>query len=775
MFDTMASSSTEQKYEVPAINIRIPKLEEQKWHSYKGALEVVLKELTATTPKEGIIARDEKPNDIKAYTYTSDVQAFLTENGTKDKHYYELLKGRPLRPYVDVEWDEAQLPVKETLTYVHSLVSLMLESRGITVKSTAIFCASGECAKMSSGRKASFHMIFDTDKLFDNTASLKNLMVRLLAIASKHSKEYAGMLWEKSNEEKKETAIDMSVYKPNQIMRLPYQTKFSCPTRPLIPYELEGVGLINNDKTTICVYDEVTNTNILKWEDEPEPEPETAFIDGKVERVTGETGDVSYKIIPFNRTCTVKAEHIHADDAHSCYFIKKGKTRWVGTASCFSHKSRKLTLDETKEIVKKFGLKVEDEKNEEEDDDEESEEYNKMKADFELKYFYLRNIDKIAFEEANGKLLFFKTDKVDFCFAHFHIPGKKSFIMRWLKDPNKRQYLKLVNRINGEVGKDEYNIFKGLEGEKAKGEDKEGLERFKYLCYLMGSANQKYADYIINWFALLIQKPWEIPRTCIVFIGEQGVGKETIVDFVGNKLVGPTMFANISNPNEIFGPHASAMNGSLLQKIEEADGTINAQNAGRLKGLITRKTDKINPKGVGQYDLDVYPHVIMTTNNGNPVKIEQSDRRYVPFYMNAERLGDIQFWNKTYELFDKEGTVASVMKFLKEKNLKDFTASNIPANDFKEGLKEAGECPVHKFLVWWKKVKEYEELQTKDLYQKYSEWALDEKLETLERRMSFQTFSKKLPMYCQQGMMYTRIRDGYRMYRNHQEPQVEQV
>ena len=139
------------------------------------------------------------------------------------------------------------------------------------------------------------------------------------------------------------------------------------------------------------------------------------------------------------------------------------------------------------------------------------------------------------------------------------------------------------------------------------------------------------ADQFIKYMAHRVQKPWEKPRFALLLAGDQGVGKDTAVEFCV-PAIGSWNCANIdpSALDTAFNEYAS---GTLVRISEAANlhemtkWAFNEQT----KVLIAGTPDEItiNPKYGQKYSVKMFCGVIITTNHlANGIYIPDGDRRY---------------------------------------------------------------------------------------------------------------------------------------------------
>jgi hypothetical protein len=356
-------------------------------------------------------------------------------------------------------------------------------------------------------------------------------------------------------------------------------------------------------------------------------------------------------------------------------------------------------------------------------------EYQAQKTLFEEKRFYCMETSTICEETADG-LRHVSRANGGSQFSSFNFNkvidnGVKvqSFFNDWIEDPKMRTIERLVFKPEG-CGADEYNLYRGMKGAKPTEVVPEIVERFKLLLFHNAGKDAVMNDYFTKWMALLVQKPWVIPGVALILVNEvQGTGKDTLFNFVGDKVVGAEYFKNITNAKEqVFNTHSQVQERCLFMKFEEANGYDNRQFADMLKGLITGGSAIINPKNVKPYRIDTFPHLCMTSNNKVPVKIEPNDRRFCITKTSADFRGDNVFWDETYALFERPEAGHSVWAFLNGVDLGGFNVKDFPKNDYHESLAHVERSSVDAFV---ESLEELEDCSATELHAKYAMYCRD--------------------------------------------------
>lgn len=389
-------------------------------------------------------------------------------------------------------------------------------------------------------------------------------------------------------------------------------------------------------------------------------------------------------------------------------------------------------------------------------EDKEQIQYREMKTKFEMTHFFLKCMNCICRIDEKGHLIYYKVANATIMFAEWELCNKKKFISPWLLDKNKRCYERIVNNPKRDESDDEYNIFKNFIGANAKGDNPAGLAVVLLLIRILVNNDEKCFEYVCKWIALMIQMPWINPLVCLVFVGAQGVGKESLWNFIGTKVIGNGSWANITDADrDLYGQFATAMNGTFFQKLEEANPASNRANQDKFKSCVTANTTIINPKGLPSYDIDVYPHIVSTSNR-NPFVVEDGDRRLMLNYCCSTYKGNTLFWDNVYEELDKESTVASVWKYFNELDISTFKSTTVPMTSYKQDLIHDEKKSSCIFLETWEGV---EEITSSQLFRDYESYCCDNRFTNVGDRK----FYRDITEMTQKKIISTRIKDGCKL------------
>lgn len=398
--------------------------------------------------------------------------------------------------------------------------------------------------------------------------------------------------------------------------------------------------------------------------------------------------------------------------------------------------------------------------------------YQKRKEQFEQDHFFCLENQTICKKTING-LSQFPLKNLCTVFAPYHFERQNSkgvmkvekFIDLWCNDPMKETRERLVFRpTHQDISDSEYNLFHGFAGAKYQEPIDEKVrdlveERFTELIKVNSAYDDTVYQYQLRWFALLIQRPDVIPGVALIWQNtKQGTGKDMTVDFIGKSVIGESFYKNIRNvETELFDPHSTAREGTLLMKLEEADGAKNRRFDSLLKSEITSTWATINPKGLKKYDMDVFPHIVMTTNKAVPVKIEEQDRRYCIVATSDKYHGNSAFWTETLALLNRPEAGRIVYDLLMRQDLDGFNVRDFPKTMYHEHLSQSEVASEVQFIA---ECEPFTDLKGTALHALYVRWCADNEL-TPKGAVHF---CRSLAPAIATGVVSRRLKDGMARY-----------
>jgi hypothetical protein len=319
--------------------------------------------------------------------------------------------------------------------------------------------------------------------------------------------------------------------------------------------------------------------------------------------------------------------------------------------------------------------------------------YAEVKEEFELTHFKLKN--PVSYVRIyNDELQFLNSNDISTLYRNLFcskiekgVEVNKLFLTEWIADPTIRTYEKLVFLPKKEAPQDCYNLFIDFPCKPLEGDCSVPLELLSLIC----NKEEHVKEYMLDWLAHLIQKPYEKPESCIVVQGNQGVGKDTFFNFVG-RMLGDYFYSTTDAERDVFCKFNTHLKTTILIKFEEACFMTNKRHADKLKGMITCDTLNYEGKGMGQITLDNYMRIVMTTNNEIAVHLEENDRRFILLKACDDKMGDSSFWDHVYSTLNKKETLQAFYHLLSTRDISKFNAKDKesrPKTAYYEEVKKA--------------------------------------------------------------------------------------
>jgi hypothetical protein len=211
----------------------------------------------------------------------------------------------------------------------------------------------------------------------------------------------------------------------------------------------------------------------------------------------------------------------------------------------------------------------------------------------------------------------------------------------WLEDIDRRCYQKEDCRPYENVLDNPPNVFntyQGLAISKEQAFTKGKSDCDKILNFIKNSwcrGKEDVYDWVLNWMAHLVQKPWVKMQTSIVLQGTEGTGKGMIVQLLG-KIIGENHYFQPSGEDDMFGAFNYLLDNRLLVFGDEMTWGGDKKNAGMLKKLLTEKTRSSNCKYAPQRRVSNMINWIFASNNDWVIPAGMRARRYTVLKVNQD-------------------------------------------------------------------------------------------------------------------------------------------
>ena len=281
--------------------------------------------------------------------------------------------------------------------------------------------------------------------------------------------------------------------------------------------------------------------------------------------------------------------------------------------------------------------------------------------------------------------------------------NKRQLSELWFSSPKRPTYVGAALYPNGNCPEEVYNLWRGFACEPLDKDETptpgmiEGVRLFKeHALENVCLGDAKLFNWLMGYFAHLIQRPGEKPLTALVFKGEKGVGKNALLDRVGN-LFKPH-YKVVSNKKHLINNFNSYMASLTLIVLDEAFWSGDKQAEGILKDLITGNEHLIEHKGKEVFSVDNLLRVCIIGNEEWLVPATEDERRFAVFNVGNARQQQKPYFIKMKKLIDKEGGNRLLLR-----ELLDFDLSTMDVDDAPDtiGLLEQKIASLNPIHSWW--------------------------------------------------------------------------
>ena len=284
------------------------------------------------------------------------------------------------------------------------------------------------------------------------------------------------------------------------------------------------------------------------------------------------------------------------------------------------------------------------------------------------------------------------------------------------------------------------------------------LELFDELINIITQNKHALKDYVLKYFAHLVQKPTENPNVSLIITGEKGVGKDTLVDLLGVYVIGKVYFHNYQSNHQFFDKYDTNRKYKFLVKLEEADRKYFLEDASLLKSLITARNNTFNPKGMPSFDCENFIRYIFTTNKANCADMKGGERRFVICPCSSQRKGDFKFWDEVYSILYTNEAGRIIADYLLSFNLDDYNPRKQPENDVQDSVVESEKNELDLFIEQL----DSNEYTPTELFTKYRDFCIEKELFYVKTTIGF---GKKLLNYVVRGSISKRKSSGEWLYK----------
>jgi hypothetical protein len=244
----------------------------------------------------------------------------------------------------------------------------------------------------------------------------------------------------------------------------------------------------------------------------------------------------------------------------------------------------------------------------------------------------------------------------------------------WLRHRERRAYKGLVFEPNGEA-KGYYNLWTGFAVKPKPGDCSKLLAHIRDNC---AQGNEDHFNWIVGFFAQMVQQPDKKLGTALVFRGKEGVGKSKVAEIMQSLLGAHYVMAD--DERFVTGRFNSHIARCILLHSEEATWAGDKAAESKIKSLITSKTMLLEYKGLEPIEVGNYVRMFFTANADWVVPVSGEGRRFAVFDISEAHMQDKPYFAAIDEEMDKGGREA-FLDFLLKFDLSKVNLREVPKTD----------------------------------------------------------------------------------------------
>lgn len=252
----------------------------------------------------------------------------------------------------------------------------------------------------------------------------------------------------------------------------------------------------------------------------------------------------------------------------------------------------------------------------------------------------------------------------------------------WLEHPHRRQYrgIEFTPAPPGETAASAgfFNLWRGFDV-APKHAPALSAPWFDHVRDNVAGGDDTLYEWVVSWFAWIVQKPRQRLGVSLALRGGQGVGK-TITGKIFGALF-PANYFLIDEPRYLTGQFNAHLASCLFLQADEGFWAGDKQAEGRLKGLITGDFQMIEYKGVDPVRLPNYVSLMISSNEEWVVPAGLRERRFAVIDVNPAKIQDHTYFAALDTCYSKPEARASLLWELLHWKIDEKALRKVPSTE----------------------------------------------------------------------------------------------
>lgn len=209
----------------------------------------------------------------------------------------------------------------------------------------------------------------------------------------------------------------------------------------------------------------------------------------------------------------------------------------------------------------------------------------------------------------------------------------------WMKSERRRTYQGVVFKP-GRVMRRDYNLWRGFAYEPDPDGDFSLLQ--EHMLQNVSQGDESLNRWLWAWWAQTFQQPGIKPGTSVGLRGKQGTGKTIVGELMGALV--PQHYMLVDDARYVTGQFNAHQAQCLVLHADEAFFAGDPRVVGRLKGMVTSRTNMIEFKGKDSIVTENFMRLFISSNEGFIVPAGFEERRFLVQDVGLGRKQDRPFF-----------------------------------------------------------------------------------------------------------------------------------
>jgi len=298
--------------------------------------------------------------------------------------------------------------------------------------------------------------------------------------------------------------------------------------------------------------------------------------------------------------------------------------------------------------------------------------YNALKELIETNHFFVEEPKPLYVRHNGIKLTYYKPTEMSDLLKGLKFSGIKNnkpadidFYSSWAEDQSKRRFKRIGSYPNAkECPSDEFNgFFPCRASTLPMNYEKVDIEPILYHFSILCNHDKDSVAFLIMSFAQIVQQPWYVPGMLQLIYGTEGAGKDALITWFGNEILGPHQYAFIGSTDNLFKSFNAELTNKVLIHCDEIH-KISPKNMEDLKRMVTATTARCEQKGRDVELLKWIARLYFTTNYKDAIYTSMNDRRICANTASSEKCKDNKYFTDLHKLLSDDKTVRAFYDYL---------------------------------------------------------------------------------------------------------------